>query len=58
MTANPELLVGLHVRLRPATLARVDAEGKLDGRNRSDMVRKLLTEALDAREAQRRGDRQ
>jgi hypothetical protein len=47
----------LHIRLWPGSIARIDAEAVLDHRNRSDMVRKLLTEALDAREAQRKGGR-
>lgn len=56
--AKPEPRQVLHVRFRPASIERIDAEAKRDRRNRSDMVRVLVLEALEAREAQRKGSRQ
>lgn len=39
------------IRLGPDVLAMIDSLAEEDGRNRSDMVRKLLMEALNARMA-------
>ena len=40
------------IRLPKALLATIDASvvGRLDGKNRSDMIRESLVEALEARE--------
>lgn len=46
---------GLNIRLRPDSIALIDAMAEADKRTRSDMVRVLLIEAIEAR--QKRGKR-
>jgi metal-responsive CopG/Arc/MetJ family transcriptional regulator len=42
------------VRLKPDGLAAIDAHAEAEGVNRSEMVRRLLSEALTARQRKRR----
>jgi hypothetical protein len=52
---NPVPKSGLNIRLKPESITQIDALAVVEHRNRSDMVRVLLIEAIEAR--QKRGAR-
>lgn len=43
---KPESRVGVNVRLRPASIAQLDAYASRQGMTRSEAIRQLLSDAL------------